>query len=228
MAVDTRQGVRQDLRRLEQAVEEATADPDVLVAVRSVLRAASEAVQGIQSRSRSGAYEIPVLPERARAYFPITAHADRTVTPEELRTADTRWGAALERGQRYRQDALAQVGPVLTPGQVAERLGVSTVTVNNWRRQGKLLALRFDDHQYLYPLFQFAESPSQGERGVLRHLDEVLAMLGDASAWEKARFFLATAPPLGGRTPLDVLRMGSKDDVERLRALARHSGELGS
>jgi hypothetical protein len=72
----------------------------------------------------------------------------------------------------------------------AERLGVSAVTVSEWRRQGKLLGLRFDDHQYRYPLWQFAESPLQGERGVLRHLDAVLAALGDRTEWEKALFLI--------------------------------------
>ena len=71
---------------------------------------------------------------------------------------------------------------------------MSPVTVNKWRRQDKLLGLRFDDHQYVYPLFQFADSPLAGERGVLRHLDGVLQALDECTAWEKALFLLTAHP----------------------------------
>jgi hypothetical protein len=60
---------------------------------------------------------------------------------------------------------------LLRPAETAERLGV-------------------------YPLFQFADSPLQGERGVLRHLDSVLQALGERMAWEKALFLLTTHPRL--------------------------------
>jgi hypothetical protein len=59
------------------------------------------------------------------------------------------WEAAFERGKSYRDVALREVGPVLTPVEVAARLGVSAVTVNNWRRRKRLLAFRFDEHKYL-------------------------------------------------------------------------------
>jgi hypothetical protein len=115
-----------------------------------------------------------------------------------------------------------------------------------------LLGLRFDDHQYVYPLFQFADSPLQGERGVLRHLDGVLQALGERTAWEKALFLLAVHPRLnqshsgvsmgrapdhagftlalvlGGKTPVEVLREKPSPDVlERLYLLAQHAGEMG-
>jgi hypothetical protein len=106
---------------------------------------------------------------------------------------------------------------------------VSPVTVNKWRRQDKLLGLRFDDHQYLYPLFQFADSPLQGERGVLRHLDGVLQALGERMTWEKALFLLAAHPRLGGKTPVEVLReKPSPDMLDRLYLLAQHAGETGT
>jgi hypothetical protein len=133
------------------------------------------------------------------------------------------------RERRYRDEAQAQVGPVLTPAETAQRLGVSAVTVNKWRRQDKLLGLRFDDHQYLYPLFQFADAPLAGERGVLRHLDGVLHALGERTAWEKALFLLAAHPRLGGKTPVEVLRENPSPDVlDRLYLLTQHAGEMGT
>ena len=89
--------------------------------------------------------------------------------------------------------------------------------------------LRFDDHQYVYPLFQFAASPLQGERGVLRHLDGMLHALGERMAWEKALFLLAAHPRLGGQTPVEVLREKPSPDVlDRLYLLAQHAGEMGA
>jgi hypothetical protein len=224
----TKDELRRDLGLLEQAVNEAPEEPTVLAELRAVLLRASEAIRAVQADVGSGAYVVPLSPDRMRTYFPVTEWPPREPTSDAIREADARWAAALYRGRRHRQQALEQLGPVLTPRQVAERLGVSTVTVNNWRRRGKLLAIRFDDHQYLYPLFQFAESPSQGEQGVLRHFEQILNLLPTVSSWTKAKFFLAKAPFLGGRTPLDLLRSGKPVDFERVRLLAPHLGEMGS
>lgn len=164
--------------------------------------------------------------ERMGRYFPTQPEAPNA---DDLRLAGERWQEARERGRRYRAEAQAQVGPLLTPAETAQRLGVSPVTVNKWRRQQKLLGLRFDDHQYVYPLFQFVESPLQGERGVQRHLDAVLRALGERTAWEKALFLLAPHPRLGGQTPLEVLRQApAADAIERLSRLAHHAGEMGA
>ena len=221
--------VRQEFRRLKEAVEDTIQQsPTALAQVRSVLVNALDAVRAIRPADQTGAYVLPVTPELSRTYFPVSESPQRKVTPVEMAQADDQQGKALERGRRHRDEALAQLGPVLTPKQVSERLGVSTVTVNNWRRRGKLLAVRFDDHQYLYPTFQFAESIEQGEQGILRHLPEMLDLVPPSSPYMKARFFLSEAPLLHGRTPLELLRSGKPSDVERVRQLAPRFGEMGS
>ena len=229
MALSSKDEVRQELRHLQLAVDELPdGSPAVLARIHAILTQASASVKAIQSESAMGAYDIPISPERMREYFPVAHRSRREVTPEEARQADAYWDTASERGRSHRTEALKRVGPVLTPREVAERLGTTTVTVNNWRRRSKLLALRFDDHQYLYPVFQFSSSPEQGEQGVLRHFAEILAMLPSASSWTKAGFFLTKAPFLGGLTPLDMLRSGTLEDVERVRSLAARMGEMGS
>jgi hypothetical protein len=102
--------------------------------------------------------------------------------------------------------------------------------VASWRAQSKLLGVQFDDHPYLYPAFQFVTAPEQGERGVLRHLDAMLAALGDRSPWWKARFLRTPAGALAGRTPLDVLSAPEPTaaGLDRLLLIAHHSGELGT
>jgi hypothetical protein len=218
----TRHDVEQEARRLNEVVARAIATPEQvnLAAVNGLLHQATAAVESLLA---SPVVELPE--DRRRLYFPPPAPSPDA---EQLRIADERWREARARGRRYRVDAQAQVGPLLTPAQTAERLGVSAVTVSKWRRQSKLLGLRFDDHQYVYPLFQFADSPLEGERGVLRHLDTVLAALGDRSDWEKALFLLAPLPALRGQRPLEVLRSHPTDEaVTHLFHLARAAGEMG-
>jgi hypothetical protein len=88
--------------------------------------------------------------------------------------------------------------------------------------------MRFDGHEFLYPEWQLARSPAEGDRGVLEHLDEVLAELSDAPQWERAKFFVTSYPVLGGRTPLDVLRGGTAAEMELVRRAAAQRAEMGS
>jgi hypothetical protein len=46
-------------------------------------------------------------------------------------------------------------------------------------------------------------------------------------AWERARFFAAPAPELGGQRPIDALRAGELATVARVVDLARDGGEMG-
>ena len=211
-----------EVQRLNEAVARAmhaSREAD-LAAVGSLLHEATVAVEAL-------APEPPPALEFTgfRHYFP-----ERPPQPnaEDLRLGEQRWQAAAARGKRYRVEAQAQVGPLLTPAQTAERLGVSAVTVSKWRRHGKLIGLRFDDHQYLYPVSQFADSPVQGERGVLRHLDQLLVALGDRTDWEKVLFLMAAHPALHGRSPIEMLlHTLNPDALTRLTDIARHAGEMG-
>jgi hypothetical protein len=150
------------------------------------------------------------------------------ISDADRKAAQERWATALARGHSYWARALAEIGPLLTPREVSDRLGVSVTTVNNWRHRDKLLGGRFDDHQYVYPTWQFVESPADGHSGVLHHLDELLACLGDSHLWEKAHFLLAPQPLFGGRTPLAVPRRGTVVEIERLKELASRHGEIGT
>jgi hypothetical protein len=217
--------IRRRLVDLERDIDRATRQVPSrdLPAVREALDRAAERVREICAGS--------VLPRpsegQLRAYAPSRGSPRRAVDGEEMAQADARWEEGLRRGRSHRDEALAYVGPVLTPAEAAARLGVSAVTLNNWRRRNRLLALRFDGHQHLYPVFQFAASPAEGEDGTLRHFAELLALLDGAPAWAKVQFFRDPAPLLDGRTPLEVLRAGKPDALERARALARHWGEAG-
>lgn len=231
MAAVRKGEITRELARLRRAVDAvvATARPTDLPTVRGVLMEAATAVEAISAQQASGGYMVDLPAERLRLYFPRRVDEQRPPTSDEMTRADTGWRERRAEGRRFRAEALAQLGPVLTPAETAARLGVSAMTVSNWRRQGKLLGLRFDGHQYLYPAFQFAETLAQGERGIVRDLDRVLAALGDRSAWEKAQYLITPWPYLRGRRPLDILRGGAGDSSDRERVVhyARYAGEMG-
>lgn len=161
------------------------------------------------------------------AEFAATDAPGRPVTAAELALAEADGAAALDRGYRHRAQVEATTGPLLTPAEVATRLGVSTVTVNNWRARGRLLGLRLDRHQYRYPAFQFADAPAAGEAGVVRGFEHLLALLGERDAWSTVLLLMTPDPVLGGRRPIDVLRAGAPDALDRLRRWAAGAGEPG-
>ncbi len=241
MSTATRDTVRQKVQQLEQIVNTSIENTDALdlAAVQNVLDRAETEIEIIRSQRSSGVFQAETSEEEMNYYFPSINKSSprRIVTEDELHRADEIEQRAIERGRRHIEDAKTQLGLLLTPGETAKSLGISSSTVKSWRRQNKLLGLRFDKHQYLYPLFQFVESPKQGELRVLSHLDEVLAVLGDRGAWEKAKFFLAPSPFLSGETPLALLNKADhgddsdrvrKDNLSRVRRLARYTGEMGS
>ena len=228
-AIAIRRDVDHLVRVVDDAVERLPASE--LAALHELLKRTLAEARRLEAPRKRGALAglVPVqlTPEQRQAYFPVTGSLDRAVGRQEMAEADKGWAAAFERGQSYRDAALREVGTVLTPAQVAARLGVSAVTVNNWRRRKRLLAFRFDEHQYLYPAFQFVDHPGRGERGVVRHFDEVLALLPFRSDWARVQFFLQPLPALSDKTPLEVLRSGDERSTERLKQVAEHAGEMG-
>lgn len=170
-----------------------------------------------------------VRPENANgddAYFPGEPSLDAAPTEEELAEADDVWRGVLSRQRQIRAEAVEQLGGLLTPAEVSRRLGLSGATVNNRRNHGELLGIRLDKRGYLFPEWQFSDSPRDAALGVWPGFDRALQALSDMHPWEKGEFFLSQLPALGGRRPIDLLRDGRPADVERvvLAAAAHHDG----
>lgn len=126
------------------------------------------------------------------------------------------------RGVRQRRELLGAEGGAVSSGQTAELLGITPQAVDKRRRAGKLLALPVG-RAYLYPVWQFDE---RGRGGVVAGLEEVLDSFGVEEAWMKASFFLRQNGRLGDKRPLDALRDGEIEAVERAaRAYGEHGAE---
>ena len=137
-------------------------------------------------------------PDQTAHYAP----APDSLPPKQAAAA---FAAARRRGREVADSVYASVGPLLSPSEAADRLGVTRATVHNWRREGRLLALHPNRHTYLYPAFQFV-SPAEADSGLLPGLPEVLVALGDLSPLGKALWLQTGQPLLGGRKPVDMLR----------------------
>jgi hypothetical protein len=96
---------------------------------------------------------------------------------------------------------------MLSSDALAARLGVTRMTVNNWRAERKLLALRNAANDSRYPAWQ-AEEP------IRKEMPALLEALRAVDAWDAYRFF-TTVDGYLGKTPLEALRAGEAARVLR-------------
>src|SRR6266851_1363937 len=171
-------------------------------------------------RTSSPTVRVPLTPERAARYSP----EQEIHLPDE---AEAAFADARRLGRKRAQSVYEAVGPLLSPGDVASRLGVTRATVHNWRQAGRLLALHPNHHTYMYPAFQFTE-PNESEDGLLVGLADVLAALAEISPLGKALWLQAKQPSLGGRTPVDVLRADRQTGLDSVLAAAAAAYAQGS
>ena len=113
---------------------------------------------------------------------------------------------------------LKDFGGLMKIESVAELLGVSRQTVNNDIHAGKLIALK-DGNDYLIPGFQFDGHEK------LKHFEEVLRLIHEASPEAKCSFFLNPVQ-LGDRgweLPIVILKQGASDqDLSVITREAHH------
>ncbi len=171
-------------------------------------------------QTSSHTMRVPLTPDHAALY----SAEPEVLLPEEAAAA---FAEARRLGRKRAGGVYEAVGPLLSPGDVASRLGVTRATVHNWRQAGRLLALHPNQHTYVYPAFQFTE-PNQSEDGLLVGLADVLAALAEISPLGKALWLQAKQPSLGGRTPLEVLRVERLNGQDSVLAAATAAYTQGS
>jgi hypothetical protein len=96
---------------------------------------------------------------------------------------------------------------LLGPEAMVERLGVSRSTLHNWRKSGRVIALRKGLRNHLYPVRQFAS------KAPLAGIADVLAVMADPEeAWE---WLITPNTYTDGEPPLALLERGQVTAVQR-------------
>ena len=100
-------------------------------------------------------------------------------------------------------------GELLGPSDAAEALDVSRSTLNNWKRDGEIIALPKGKTHSVIPMAQFEEG------SILSGIKEVLAAAhgNKIGAW---RWLVYPHVDFDGDAPIDALRDGKVDEVARL------------
>jgi hypothetical protein len=123
---------------------------------------------------------------------------------------------AMARGAAIKRELLIGSGGSLSSSQVANALGITRQAVDKRRSRHALLAVSNGSGEYVYPACQFTSD------GVIPGLEQVLRAFLIRSPWTQLSVLLASAPALGGKTMLEVLKLG---EIERAIAIAGSFGE---
>ncbi|MGK6316876.1 helix-turn-helix domain-containing protein [Neorhizobium sp. DT-125] len=116
---------------------------------------------------------------------------------------------ALARNVEHRQQLIERAGGALSAEEAGKVLGITRQAVDKRRRAGAILAVR-EGSDWRYPACQFAD----GE--VAAGVSDVVRGFEGSSPWVALDFLLAPDAALAGRSPLDALRGGDREDVRRL------------
>jgi hypothetical protein len=100
-----------------------TRAPNGIPAMRAVLQGTVAQLEEIVRSQAMEAAGSSLPDEQLEQYFPLHSSPRREVADAQLRAADAGWQAARERGRGYRDQAWAEIGTLLTPREVAQRLG---------------------------------------------------------------------------------------------------------
>jgi hypothetical protein len=116
---------------------------------------------------------------------------------------------ALARNVAHRQRLLTLAGGTLSADEVGQILGITRQAVDKRRRAGTLLTVQ-EGSAWRYPACQFADGK------VMAGIPEVVRGFSSASPWVKLDFLLTPDTVLAGRTALEALKAGDRDEVVRL------------
>ncbi len=142
----------------------------------------------------------------------------RAATAEAAAIRDPLAAARL-RGVDTRQRMIEDAGGLLRLSEAAERLGVTPQAVAGRRTRGTILAVPAANGEWLYPVCQFAEYDLvPGIDAFLRAFQE------DVDPWTHLSVLLAESSRFGGKSALDLLKEGRKEDA---RTIAGTYGEQG-
>ena len=117
---------------------------------------------------------------------------------------------ALARNVEHRERLLALAGGTVSAEEAGRLLGgITRQAIDKRRRANTLLAVR-EGSDWRYPACQFIQSE------IATGIADIVGGFAEAGPWAALDFLLAPDSALGGRTPLDALRAGDREAVQRL------------
>lgn len=148
---------------------------------------------------------------------PMVAVANTAPASFSLPDAEERAFQRVRLGSaRAKEELLSEEGGVLSDAEFAKKLGIrSRTTIQNYRNQGKIVAVAHGDQNVRYPAWQIHKNE------LLPGLDGTLRVFAEQNVEPISivLFFLTPAEALDNYRPLDLLRLNK---VEEVRDYARH------
>ncbi len=175
--------------------------------------------KAIESKvERMHLHDLVELASTLNVAVPVVARAIRRREPKSVSSSHPSEGRVLQGGGVGPVVSAAEGGRLLDAitvdyeasdwaeselvgaGDLVQRLGIARGTLDNWRKAGKIIALRKGLRNFVYPLRQF------DRRRPLEGLDEVAEHF--ASAEETWEWLVAPNRMTGGKAPIDALNAG--------------------
>lgn len=184
-------------------------------AVKAVVESLGRGIARSRKSGQSGGFTVMIDPQGNPEIMPL-AQTEVAATPlSEEEAREQAFARARERGRIRAAEILSGAG-MLTADAMAERLGVSRVTVNARRQRHELLGLDGAKRGFRFPDWQVDE-----DGNAIQVLPRLFELLGP-SPWGVYRFLTQRHDALNGETARDALQRGQAEKVlDAAESLAR-------
>lgn len=191
-------------------------DPVLSILSARVLSLVGESIEQLKENTKDAERLASLSDEQLLSEVVLAVSSKRAMVGErELRKQKRR----LEAKQQFFA-TLREYGGLYKAGDISKKLGVSRQTVNNQRKNGKLLSIN-NGGDYLFPAFQF------GENKKLENIEMIFAELEGISSITQCSFFINKIELLGEiLSPLELLERGVNDN--ELALLIREASLFGT
>lgn len=183
--------------------------------VKAVVESLGRGIARSRKSGRSGGFTVVIDAKGNPEIAPLPLEDGTAVPLSEEDEREQAFARARERG-RIRAAEILSGDDMLSADDMAERLGVSRVTVNARRQRHELLGLDGAKRGFRFPDWQVDD-----DGNAIQALPRLFELLGP-SPWGVYRFLTQRHDVLGGATARDALQRGQADKVlDAAESLAR-------
>ena len=174
--------------------------------VKKVVEALGRIAVGSKSSGRPRSVTIKIEPDGTSEITGLDLEEIEVAAEETADERDRAFAAARARGRTRAAEILSR-DDMLSADEMAERLGISRVTVNARRQRNELLGLEGSRRGFRFPEWQVDDDGAP-----IQIMPRLFELLGP-TPWGVYRFLTERQDALNGATALDVLRRGEGDRV---------------